>query len=480
MKKVALLSLTTILLAGCASTSGESPLTSLTNSLKPDSEISKFDLTLATGNLAEAESISLDEADYDEEENILDDQFWGMQAASIYRFKKDYEASNQFFDLIEDVMYQEDTEGTLTNISETLTSSLTNDTFLDYEQSVYDSIMVNTYKALNFTAMGDFQNARVEWNRADDRQRRAADYFAKRINEKRQQQQEEAEKELEENADSGEIEVDQSLSKAEELLAEQNIDMSDWAAYEGYINPFSTFMHGLFFMLNAQDNSDLNKAIDSFKRVSEITQTNVASNTLSLAEDILRGNKSVSNLSNVWVVFENGEMAKKEEFRIDLPVFIASENVNYAGVALPKIKENTDYFSFLSVNGQRSEIVADMDRIFKAEFKEEWPIILTREITRSVIKTVVQKQVNDKNIWLGMAAGALQAVTTQADTRTWSTLPKNFQALMLENDGSGQLVIESPGFAQALTVDIDPTKKNIVYVKAINQSLTPAVEVISI
>jgi hypothetical protein len=239
-------------------------------------------------------------------------------------------------------------------------------------------------------------------------------------------------------------------------------------------------MHGLFFMLNAQDNSDLNKAIDSFKRVSEITQTNVASNTLSLAEDILRGNKSVSNLSNVWVVFENGEMAKKEEFRIDLPVFIASENVNYAGVALPKIKENTDYFSFLSVNGQRSEIVADMDRIFKAEFKEEWPIILTREITRSVIKTVVQKQVNDKNIWLGMAAGALQAVTTQADTRTWSTLPKNFQALMLENDGSGQLVIESPGFAQALTVDIDPTKKNIVYVKAINQSLTPAVEVISI
>ncbi|MGB1291808.1 MULTISPECIES: hypothetical protein [unclassified Pseudoalteromonas] len=480
MKKIAIASLTTLLLSGCATTDGQSPLSSLTNSLTPDSKISKFDVVLASGNLVEAKEIALDQADYDEEDNALDDQFWGMQTASIYRFEKNYEASNKYFDLIEDVMYLEDTEGMVTNVSETLTSSLTNDTFLDYEQSVYDSIMVNTYKALNFTAMGDLQNARVEWNRSDDRQRRAADYFAGRINEKREKQEEEAKKELEEKEVASDAEVNESLSKADELLAEQNIDMSQWTAYDGYVNPFSTFMHGLFFMLNAQDSSDVNKAVDSFKRVSNMIDTNVATDTLALAQNISSGNTSLDSVTNIWVIFENGEMAKKEEFRIDLPVFIVSENVNYAGVALPKIQEQMDQFSYVSVNGQMSEVIADMDRIIKAEFKEEWPLILAREITRSVVKTVVQKQVNDKNIWLGMATGVLQAVTTQADTRTWSVLPKNFQALMLENDGSGQVTINSPGFSQALSVSVDPAKKNIIYVKAINSTLAPSVEVISI
>lgn len=480
MKKVALLSLATILIAGCSATGSESPMASLTNTLTPDSSISKFDVMLSGGNVAEAQQLSFDEADYDEDDNSLDDQFWGMQTASLYRFNKDFEESNRYFDLIEDVMYQEDTEGTLTNVSETITSSLTNDTFLDYEQSVYDSIMVNTYKALNFTAMGDLENARVEWNRSDDRQRRAAEFFAERINEKRAQQEKEAEEELQENEGAGDVKIDESMSKANELLADQNIDMSDWTAYDGYINPFSTFMHGLFFMLNAQDASDVNKAVDSLKRVSSITGTQVAKDTLSLAQKMQSGQASRNSVNNIWVVFENGEMARKEEFRIDLPVFIASENVNYAGIALPKIEERQDYFNHISVNGKSSEVVADMDKIIKAEFKEEWPLILTREITRSVIKTVVQKQINDKNMWLGIAAGVLQGVTTQADTRTWRVLPKNFQALMLENDGSGQLIINSPGLSQSLKVDVDPSKKNIVYIKAINQSLTPSVDVISI
>ena len=476
-----LVSLTSLVLLGCASTSGDSPFANLTNSLIPDSTIDKFNTTLSAGNLTEAQEIATKEADFDETSGELDDQLWGMQSASLYRFNANYSKSNQFLDSIEDVMYQEDTEGTLTNVTETLTSSLTNDTFLDYEQSLYDSIMVNTYKALNFTVLGDLQNARVEWNRSDDRQRRAADFFAKHINELKEKQKEEAQKELEEqNSSESSIDVDSSLNEADKLLAEQNIDMSEWSAYDGYINPFSTFMHGLFFMLNAEDNSDLNKAIDSLVRVDGITNTHVAAETLGLAKALRNGNQSLSDINKVWVIFENGKMAKKEEFLIDLPVFIASDNVNYTGVALPKIQEQIDQYSFISVNGENSEVIADMDKIIKAEFKEEWPTILTREITRTVIKTVVQKQVNDENMWLGIAAGALQAVTTQADTRTWSMLPKNFQALMLDNDGSGILEIDSPGFAQPLTVKIEPSKKNIVYIKAINQGIEPSIEVISI
>lgn len=489
MKKVILCMMGAMALSGCASTgNGSSPFSSLTSGIggafKTDSDSAKFSQHIAAGNVNEALTLALDEAEYDAEKSLLDDQLWGMQAAAIYRMQGDYVQSNQFFDLIEDIMYGEDTENMVESAGESIASSLTNDTFLDYEQSVYDSIMVNTYKAINFTALGDHANARVEWNRSDDRQRRAADFFAERINEKKDAQAKAAEEEKEklesEGDKSSDDNVDKSLSEAEKILAKEGIDMSEWSAYDGYINPFSTFMHGLFFMLTAQDSADLGKAVDSFKRVSGITNTAVAANTQALAEQVQSGDVNLNSINKTWVIFEAGEMAKLDEFRIDLPVFLVSSNVNYVGMALPKLVDQPDYFNGFMVNGVSSEVVADMDKIIKAEFKEEFPLILTREITRTIVKTVAQKQVNDSNAYLGFATGILQAATTEADTRTWSILPKSFQALMVENDGQSTLSIDSAGLSQPLSVEIDPTKNNIVYVKAINRNIAPRIEVISL
>lgn len=496
MKKVLLCMLGAMALSGCAATgNGQSPFSNLTSGIgeafKSESDSTKFSNHISAGQVDQALTLALEEADFDEEKGTLDDQLWAMQVATIYRMQGDYSRSNQFFDLIEDVMYAEDTENVVESTGETITSSLTNDTYLDYEQAVYDSIMVNTYKAMNFTATSDMENARVEWNRSDDRQRRAADFFAARINEKKEAQEKAAEEEKAKAAEESEKtengageqseeSIDKSLSEAEKILAQEGIDMSGWSAYEGYINPFSTFMHGLFFMLTAQDTADVGKAVDSFTRVSGITNTAVANETLSLAQNILSGETQLKNVKNTWVIFEEGEMAKLDEFRIDLPVFLVSSNVNYVGMALPKLVEQPDHFGGFLVNGVSSEVVADMDKIIKAEFKEEFPMILTREITRTIVKTVAQKQVNDNNAYLGFAAGILQAATTEADTRTWSTLPKSFQGLMLENGGQTSIQIDSAGFAQPLSVDIDPNKNNIVYVKAINPVIAPSVEVISL
>jgi len=466
MKKVLSASVLAALLVSCASTQ---------KSARKD-----LDMNLQIGNTEQAIVMATDKADLDVEKNELGNQLWGMQSASLYRLTKQYDQSNKFFDLIEDVMYQEDTESVLAEGAETFGSMLTNDSFLDYEQTMYDSIMVNTYKALNFTALGDFENARVEWNRSDDRQRRAADYFAEKINGKKEEIAKEAEKEKEESGQDIDENVDKSLSQSEKLLAEQGIDMSGWKAYEGYVNPFSTFMHGLFFMLTAQDKADVNKAVDSFKRVEGITNASAASQTLSLAKDVLNGRKSKDNLNKVWVIFENGRAAVKEEMRIDLPLFLVSGNVSYVGMALPKIEEQHDYFNTLRIGNAETEVIADMDRIIKAEFKEEFPLILTREITRATAKTIIQKQLNDENPLLGLGASLLQYATTSADLRTWSLLPKNFQAAVVDAPSDNQLIIESQGFAQPITVDIESGKNSIVYVRAVNNTMVPSVEVITL
>jgi len=79
-----------------------------------------------------------------------------------------------------------------------------------------------------------------------------------------------------------------------------------------------------------------------------------------------------------------------------------------------------------------------------------------------------------------LGASLLQYATTSADLRTWSLLPKNFQAAVVDAPSDNQLVIESQGFAQPITVDVEAGKNSIVYVKAVNNSMVPSVEVITL
>ncbi len=443
----------------------------------------ELESNLRSGNTQAAILLAKNSAEVDDEDNTLDNQHWGMQSATLFRMDRQFRESNRYFDLIEDVMYQEDTEGFLEKTGETIGSIITNDSFLDYEQTVYDSIMINTYKALNFIAEGDFSNARVEWNRADDRQRRAADYFAEKINEKKEEIAEKAEerrkkKLSDENYNDGDI--DKSISESNKLLLGNGINMSEWDSYQGYVNPFATYMHGLFFMLKAQDGGDLGKSIDSLKRVNDLTNTTVASESLAIAKALRDGKKDISQINKVWVVFENGRAMKKEEMRVDLPLFIFSDKVTYTGIALPKLKAQHDHFKALKIGGVETEVISDMDKIIKAEFKEEFPLILSREITRVTIKTILQKKLQEKNPLLGMGAGLLQAASTNADLRTWSLLPKNFQAAIVDKPKDNILVIESEGLPAPITVELPENKNAIVYIKAINSTSTPTIDIMTL
>ncbi|CAI6145220.1 MAG: hypothetical protein SPLUMA1_SPLUMAMAG1_01845 [uncultured Sulfurimonas sp.] len=67
------------------------------------------------------------------------------------------------------------------DISQTLKSTLLNDTTRPYIGTEYDGIMANTYKPISYMALEDTDGARVEFNRAVDRQRRAKIFFSKMI-----------------------------------------------------------------------------------------------------------------------------------------------------------------------------------------------------------------------------------------------------------------------------------------------------------
>lgn len=431
-------------------------LTTGCSSMMQSSEFSGFEEDLKTGNSeALLETV---------ESKAEDDLLWSMQAGAVLRLEQSYDRSNFHLDNAEQLMKEEDTEGGVSEAVDVGGSMVLNDAFMDYEQSHYDGVMTNTYKALNFMALGDMDSARVEFNRAEDRQRRAAQYFSEEIKEKK------------EDAEGNDAMVNQSMNAIQKDIP----DMSGWKAYEGYINPYTSYMNAIFLLNNAQDRSDYAKAENSLKRIYDMTKNPSVKVDWQMAKDLAKGAKSASMKDAVWVVYENGLSTVKEEKRLDLPVFLVpgsvSKNVQYVGIAFPQMKDREVATQNVKVDGHQTVVVADMDKIIKAEFAEEFPYIIGREITRTVLKTIAQKQLNDQDEGLGAIAAIAQFATTGADIRMQTTLPKEIQVTRFNRVGS-DVVIE--GFGEPIKVKLEG-ENNMVYIKSVSPTSLPKIDVIKL
>ena len=445
-------------------------MTSGCTSLMQKNSFNSFDKKVTTGDYQKASEYALDKADYDSKKHTVDDLLWSLQAGATLNFAGNYILSNEILDISEKMMKSEDQENVVEKGTETVGSILGNDAMLDYEQTHYDGIMANTYKAWNFIFDGKYNDARVELNRAEERQRRAAENFAKKIKAK--------EKELKADTGNSKNQVNKSLNSGEmnKQLASVGIQQNVWKPYEGYVNPFTTYSYALNLMINGKNRSDYQKAAKSFERVYAITNAKTAKKDMQLAKDLSRGKNK--NQKHVWIILENGQSIAKEEVRVDLPIFLLDDNVSYAGISLPKLKVRDAGLDSVSVGKYKTEKIADIDQIIGAEFDTEFPYILAREITRATVKTVAQKQIKDSNSLAGDIFAIGQMLTTGADIRSFTALPKEFQVTRVRKDSNSLEIIAG---THKIPVVLDSTAKNhIVYVKAINPLVIPTIKVINI
>ncbi|MFQ6371247.1 COG3014 family protein [Shewanella sp. YIC-542] len=460
-KSIMTLALATTLLSGCAG-------------MMHQKDANTFDGALHAGDYQAASQFALTESGYDEKTKDIDDLLWGIEAGAALNYAGRYALSTQVLDAAENAMKDEDQEGVVENATEAALSILGNDAMMAYEQRQSDGVMLNTIKAWNFMFEGDFNNARVEWNRAEDRQRRAAEFFAEQI---RKQQEEMAKEQKKADKKTTEF-VNKTIENDEtrKLLQDNGVTFDKWKPYDAFVNPYTTYSYGLNLLLNGKTASDFNKAADAFKRVYGLTDASQVKADLQLAQEMAKGATTLNHM--VWVIFENGESAVKEEFRVDLPLFLLSDNVSYAGIALPRLKQRNSAYPHVEANGVQTEVVADMDKIIGAEFEKEYPMILTREITRTLVKTIAQKQLKDQSSALGLASGLFQLATTNADTRTFSALPKQFQTAHFKYEGES-LTVKAGAHELPVTLD-SAAQKHIVYIKATSAAVVPTVRVINI
>lgn len=408
---------------------------------------------------------------------------------------------------------------------------MTNQANLPYKGRAYDKVMLNTYKALNYLQLGDSDAARVELNRALQRQRDAVDANAQRIEEAKGLAEEARSNGVkdEQGRKAGSYDVDKARSNPRTAAALATVDAdldSSIQAYGDYVNPFAVFLDGLVFTAQGTDASDLERGRKSFERVAAMSPDNPYLRAdLAAAEAIAQGRSpslavtpepppsaptapateapvvitpavlATTEVASaapvaapvatpvgdlVYVIFETGTAPFRDQIRIDIPVILVTDGLSYIGAAFPKIKTVPDYAPALTVTAGTESyptaLIASMDSVVSQDFKNEWPIILTKTListaTKAITQAIIQKQLNDQGgmagLIGGLAMGALNASTNIADTRTWRSLPKQFQYARLPAPADGQLTLTADGNTQVVAVE--PGRVNVVYVKSTGAS----------
>ena len=451
-----------ITLAGCGTTN-KVKFSEFTEAYKQANYCKAADIALSEENVCstEVQDISPDSFNIDEQLN---------GGVSLFLANKT-DISNKFFDNSAKQIQEElDSLGVVRGTVEVISNA----SMVDYNPMIMDGIYLQSYSFLNALGQNNKDEAKIQINRAFSVQQKAVEEFNKEIKKQNEENAKDIAKMQKEAQEANQKNIDEVLSKYKEF--------ERWNGYTNFVNPYVTYVSGLFFMTNAHSNSDYENASNYMKRVSGMVSKNrFVKSDLALANKLASGSQKAIT-PTAWVIFENGLVANFEEFRLDLPIFIATNNVKTASLALPYPKERDAAYDNIAISNGKSkvktELLADVDNIFIAEFKKKLPIIVTKAVTKLTIQTVAQAVAQNKLGDLGgIAMSAYSVITAGADTRSWYSLPKNVQLAKIEKNGDG-LTLNIGG--KDYKVETSKEGNSLIYVRVPAAGATPVINVVNL
>ena len=402
-------------------------------------------------------------------DNNKDTVIWRLEQGTILRANGQYDDSNKAFDQAQTKIDDYEQKAKV-RVGQEAGALLSNQAELDYEGRSYDGIMLNTYRALNYLQMGEPDKARPELLRAYQRQQDAVEDNKKRIAK--------VQDAAASNTNSVAIQKAQEDPKFQAEMSGTNYaSLNNLKPYADYVNPFTVYLDGLYFMANATDGSDLERAHKSFERVAGFLGGNQYIKEDLAAVDGLINGRPVP--PTTYVIFETGCAPIRQQVRIDIPIIVTK--VSYIGAAFPTLKPHGNFIPDLTVlangtNAVPTTLLCDMDSIIGLDFKNEMPVVITKTIAATVTKAVAAYAMNQvagqQSAWAGLASqigtAIYQAAVNIADERTWTTLPKQFQFCQFPTPADRKIELVTPGGLQKIPVTIGDGTLNLVYVKSIN------------
>jgi hypothetical protein len=537
----------------------------------------------------------------DKNANNKDAIIWRLEQGAVLRGAGKYDESNKAFDQAQEKIDQYAQKAKV-RVGQEAGAMMSNQANLDYEGRAYDGIMLNTYKVLNYLQLGDPDKARPELVRAYQRQQDAVEINKKRIeaaqaqatnttttttdttasgSQFKKRAHSPANTDATANAgvtttnNSAAVDKAQQDPKFQAQIQGIYAGLGNLKPYANYVNPFTVYLDGLFFMANAADASDLERAHKSLERVVGFApDNNYVKQDLAAVDGVMQGKPLTPT---TYVIFETGCAPIRDQIRIDIPVLLP--RVPYVGAAFPTLKPQGNYLPSLTVTanslivttndtvttasstttttndaatamattgtstttndtvtttGGTSTVtndtvttvsstttttndttvtsgsmttttngatvtassttttadvttatassttattspIASMDSVIGLDFKNEMPIVITKTIASTIVKAAAAYAINQAAHQQGaiyeiiamIGTGIYQAAVNIADTRTWTTLPKEFQVCRFPTPPDRKIELGGPGPGQKIPVTIGDGTINIVYVKSI-------------
>jgi len=343
-----------------------------------------------------------------------------------------------------------------------------------YAYATYDGVMADTYVALAFLAAGDRANARVEFNRVEDRQRRAKEDFAKEKAALDSQAQASEAK----NSTVDFTKAVGSVQTSKEYQDAQR-DLQNYGGYAPFINPLPTYLASIFRIANSTGNDDLDKAANGLREVRGL----VGANAL-LDSDIALTTPKAAHKPQTWIVYESGQAPTFAEYRVTFPVPIVGKSnyISTVTIALPRIVFHPPASTGLRVATSAGKTattlpIGSFDRVMAAEFQQRQPAIMTRAVIEAAVKVAMQEVAGQTNNSFLKLATAVASNISVADTRSWTALPSSFAATRMAPPADGKLHLTTDTGIDLGDVSVPADQSSIVYVKLFAPGGQPAIQV---
>ncbi len=459
MKKTLLVSLPTLLalsLVGCATHTSESK---------------KMRSHWNIGNTQSAQEEVVKLAENAPETDSL---IWRLEEGTVARANGDLKRSEIAFDIAQKAIEKFENEPE-TRILQESEAILTNQSYIPYKGYGYDKIMLSVYQALNHIELKNFDAASVDLKRLEFYQNDIERLNAKKIADSQQ-----ALKEAQKKNSSASYDVNKTTNNPQVAAALRQVygdnykfDTSAREAKAIFVNPFAYWLSGLYFANRAIDTSDKNKASDMFRLGGEMlgNKSYVMAEDFKMAEDLANG-KISKPAPTTYVIFETGNAPIREQFKLNLPIYIVARNVPHISVNFPYLSKQKSFTQDITIKAdsklQKLDTLADMDSIISEQFYNDLPIVIAKTIISSAIKAgteyAVARAAGDgwEGVAVNIASSLYQSIMNDADLRTWTTLPKQIKVARFATPKNGKVNING----KELTVS--PNQVNVILAKKMN------------
>ncbi len=321
-----------------------------------------------------------------------------------------------------------------TSLATEAATLLTSDNIKDYKGEDFEKVMINTYLAMNYAAMGDFENALVE---------------AKRVNTKLYKMVTEGEKKYKQNAFARYLSA--VLYEAEEEYNDAYVDYKKTFELEPGLPGLGKDLWRMAYALKMREEMD--QWDDQFHLTHEDHEQ---------AKLVLPKRKQPEkNKAEIIILYENGiaPIKRPNPQFTQVPRFFARSNP--VSMAQVEVKGEGRAYSSSTL------VLHDIESTAISNLEEKYAGLVAKKLAGIVAKEVVGNQVEKTtdSKFLGFLTKLALYASDQADVRSWNLLPKDLQVARIPVDpGTYQVKVTPIGMTplQEKTVQVLAGKKIFV------------------